>query len=208
VDGVWRLPYDTQRFPLAQECESMLGFGPLSKLHEVHDYELRKRENDQETLFHERFYETFPGSWFSGVYEGFMRERIQPIFGEPIVIQTIPSFRVQLPGNLAVGEFHKDGDYGHGLDEVNVWVPLTEATVVNTIIIRLDGHDRPWPCLVGDFLLFNGAAREHGNLPSDYDHTRVSFDARVIPASKYQPREEASINAGKRFAVGDYFREL
>ena len=38
----------------------------------------------------------------------FIQKVIKPRFGEEIVYQKIPTFRVHLPNNVSVGEFHKD----------------------------------------------------------------------------------------------------
>ena len=68
----------------------------------------------------------------------FLEDKIKPRFGEEIVYQKIPPFRVHLPGNVSVGEFHKDkhyrdGDWADKVQELNYFVPLTKAYGTNTV---------------------------------------------------------------------------
>ena len=45
-----------------------------------------------------------------------------------------------------------------------------------------------------------------GRVVSRIRATRVSFDFRVMPHSKYKPREDAaSVNMGVKFVIGGYF---
>jgi len=51
-----------------------------------------------------------------------------------IIYQQIPTFRVQLAnGNLAVGEWHKDKAYNHGVSELNFWMPFVNTNELNSI---------------------------------------------------------------------------
>ena len=37
---------------------------------------------------------------------------------------------------MAVGEFHRDSDFGHDTHEVNFWLPFTDAYETNTVWIE------------------------------------------------------------------------
>ena len=65
---------------------------------------------------------------FNDVYLKFLKDKIKPRFNEEIVYQNIPTFRVHLPGNISVGEFHKDKhyrneDWAEKVQELNNFVP-------------------------------------------------------------------------------------
>jgi ectoine hydroxylase-related dioxygenase (phytanoyl-CoA dioxygenase family) len=128
-----------------------------------------------------------------------------------LIYQRVPTFRVQLPNNLSVGEFHRDRDYGHDPSEINIWLPLTQARDSSTVWIEsFEGCEdyKPYNLDNGQFLLFDGANLKHGNQINRTGFTRVSFDFRIIPASRYKPNDRLSINTKKRMVIGDYFEKL
>ena len=91
---------------------------------------------------------------------------LKPLFGEKIVFQKIPTFRVQLVGNLGVFEFHKDKDYNHGEDEVNFFLPITDAYSNNTIWTESEedkGDYKPMDVNYGEIVMWDGANLSHGN---------------------------------------------
>jgi hypothetical protein len=48
----------------------------------------------------------------------------------------------------------------------------------------------------------------HGNKLNSEITTRVSFDFRVIPKSRYIPSTYGSINMNSQFAIGGYYEML
>ena len=67
-----------------------------------------ERENDQSTHYHKMFYKIARSSNFLSIYNSFIREIVKPTFGEDVVYQKIPTFRLHFPGNIGVGEYHGD----------------------------------------------------------------------------------------------------
>ena len=201
--------YDLDQYPLPELVREQLGVEQLDSIHESADYPLLTRENDQKTVFHERFYSI--GDEFFRVYHRLLADVVQPLFGENLIYQRVPTFRVHLPNNVAVGEVHRDRDYSHGQGEVNLWLPFTPAFETNTIWIESsEGSDdlRPYPCNVGQMLMFDGVNLLHGNVKNETGKTRVSVDFRVIPASRYVARQAQTINTKLDFSVGGYFADL
>jgi hypothetical protein len=202
--------YSRRRYPFAKVARELLRVGELSRLH-VHarHYPLFDRTTDQSTTWHQRYYVDFDAK-LSGLYSAFVDEIIRPLFGpEEIAVQRIPNLRIQLPGNVGVGEFHCDRDYGHPDGEINFLLPLTAAVGTNTIWIesaRGAGDYRPVDLASGEFYCFDGLNLKHGNRINETEQTRVSMDFRVIP-TRLCPTVAAgrSINTGSRFAVGDYY---
>ena len=110
--------YSTDLYPFREvveywfEDQSILPIGVLPTLHYEKNYELFERENDQSTVWHKCFYKKIrQDDSFQEVYTDFLHDIIKPRFEEEIVYQVIPTFRVHLPNNIAVGEFHKDKHY-------------------------------------------------------------------------------------------------
>ena len=73
---------------------------------------------------------------FLKTYKDFVYHLSSKIFKEELVYQRRPTLRIQLPGNKAVGGFHKDREYNHPIEEINIWVPVTSAFNTNTIWIE------------------------------------------------------------------------
>tara|TARA_R100000008_G_C3577371_1_gene166133 strand:- start:1240 stop:1890 length:651 start_codon:yes stop_codon:yes gene_type:complete len=186
----------------------------LPKLHLQKSYELFDREHDQSTRWHRIFYEMIrKDDSFNTIYISFLKNIIKPRFGEEIVYQKIPTFRVHLPNNIAVGEFHKDKNYrdekwAEQVREVNYYLPLTKAYGTNTVWAESEedlGDFKPIECDYGDCVEWNAYKLTHGNKINKTSVTRVSFDFRVIPKSRYVDSNHLTINTGTPFGIGGYY---
>lgn len=201
---VLQMRYDTEEYAFRDNVEAILG-PDLERLHcALGEVSLRRRENDQNTKAHQMFYESFD-SEVATTYKRFIHEIIQPLFDEPIIYQRIPTFRAHLVGNRAVGEYHRDSDYNHNPEAVTFWLPVTEAQGSNSVQIELDGKMRAMHVPYGQVLIFDSVNLLHGN---DINHTldtRVSFDFRVIPESRFVPSEKESLNTHLKMDVGGYY---
>lgn len=199
--------YDEARFPFQRLVREHLNVYDLSRLHElIEATAVFDRQHDQSTWAHRRFYEI--GGGFHETYRSFIRDFVAPLFGEPVVFQKMPTFRVHLPGNVAVGEFHRDSDYNHSPAAVNLWIPLTETWGNNSVWIEQD-DEMTAPALVpGQVLVFDGVGLYHGNKVNDTDRTRVSFDVRVVPQSTFVASEKRSVNTAVKMDIGGYYEKL
>ena len=131
--------YNTDLYPFRQIVSEWFDVDNISKLHEIKKYNLFDREHDQSSKWHKVFYEKIrEDNSFNELYVKFLTDFVKPWYEEEIVYQKIPTFRVHLVGNVAVGDWHKDRDY-RNLDwakkvkELNYYVPLTAAYNTNTI---------------------------------------------------------------------------
>jgi hypothetical protein len=166
------------------------------------------RETDQKG---EHMIDIYEGAYdvrrpaFMLAYLKFLERVVQPLFSERIVYQKLPSLRVHMPGNRAVGEWHSDSKYNHLAEAVNFWVPATDASGTNALFVQTSQDEQPLSRTVnyGQYLVFDGVNLLHGNELNDTDSTRVSFDFRVIPESKFRPDpSRASVNSGLVFDIG------
>lgn len=199
--------YALDRHDFAPAVADVLGVANLECLGGERSYGRFTRETDQSTDFHSRFYASFEK--IRPRYRRFLAEVAAAIIGEPFCFQRVPTFRVHLPANVAVGEWHTDGDYHHPVGELNFWIPLTEAWESNTIWIETSlgrGDCTPIPHLrPGQFLTFDAVRWRHGNVANQTGATRVSFDFRCIPLSRYRPCDGQTVNTRQRLVIGDYF---
>jgi hypothetical protein len=168
---------------------------------------------DSDTTFHKIFYDKMRHGWpeFLELYQRFIGEVIAPIVGAPheLIYQKWPSFRVHLPNNVAVGGWHKDGDYHHPPGEINFILALTSMFESNTTITesepgKMDFHQLE--LTPGQIVRFDGNQCTHGNLPNKTGVTRVSFDFRVMLPENYDDSHRlTSLSKGNKFLIGHYY---
>ncbi len=192
-------------------------FGDLNKLHKSeHGLNVNQitRETDQSTIFHKTFYtEMKKNKHFTKIYKRFIKEIIKPRYNEEILYQKWPTIRFHFPNNIAVGEFHKDRDYRDSdwamkVEEVNYYLPLTDAYDTNTIWTETEedkGDYQPINTEYGEVVEWNATKLTHGNKKNLTDKTRVSFDFRVIPKSRFVKTEKTTINTNTPFDIGGYY---
>jgi hypothetical protein len=199
--------YPLSSFGFVEAVSRALGVPDLSAIADP-TLALRTRETDQQTRWHAAFYDDFHDddglygrSVLRRLYTGFIHGPIAALIAQPFYFQAVPTFRISLPGNLAVGEFHRDADYGHPLAERTFWLPLTSAFDTNTVWIG-NTAVRAEP---GDIIMFDAVGQVHGNKVNTTGKSRVSFDFRCVPVSQYQPSEARTINLGLAFAPGGYY---
>lgn len=200
------LCYPLDRYPFPQLIGEILEEPDLAAL-QSEGRPRATRATDQHTPWHARFYDA--RERWGPLYRKFVMDYVARLYSEPFLFQSIPTFRVHLPGNLAVGAYHRDSEYGHPAGSTNFWVPLTPAARTNSVYLCEGDPLHPdryraisaWP---GDVVVFDAVARRHGNQPN-LANSRVSFDFRCLPVRLYRETDARSVNMGCRFAPGDYY---
>ena len=164
----------------------------------------RTWQTDQTSPWHPRFYAGFD-AW-RDTFEAFVRAVVAPTMHEPFAYQAVPTFRVQLPGNTAVGEWHTDATYGHPDGELSHWLPLTAAHDSASVWITGDDGRRQAPDTgPGQVIVFDAVNRVHGNLVNETGRTRVSFDFRTLPVRLLPERPKRTEHTKLPFALGGYY---
>jgi hypothetical protein len=169
------------------------------------DLPRRTWQTDQQSPWHADFYSGF--AVWRWLFDRFVRTVIGPLVGEPFYYQAVPTFRVHLPGNVAVGEFHTDAQYHHPPGEINYWLPLTPAADTASVWIEDDAGFLCSPCVgPGQFVEFSAVDRRHGNKINETGGSRVSFDFRALPARLLPEVEgEPTEHTKLRFIPGGYY---
>jgi hypothetical protein len=191
-----KLKFDIDKYKFRELVSEAFGVDDLEKLHEFKqnwikdEYKKLNVHNENTTIFHEEFYKNFH-------------------------YQYLPTFRIHLPfDNQAIHTWHYDSDqlHRHPIGEINIWLPLTRCYRTNTMWIESEPFKldfKPLEGGYGDFWINNGNVCIHGNKPNITNNTRISFDFRVIPISKYNPRYgENSESHSNKFIVGSYYKEI
>lgn len=208
----------------------------IKNLNELHIYQLEYNNNiidannykmftdvgkDTDTIYHKIFYEYIKSDdYFKKTYDLFIQKEVIPIVKQiypndnQFLFQTLPSFRVQLPNNVAVTEYHYDSmpKYNHPDGEINFILPITEMFDTNTVWAESQqnkGDFKPMNMEYGDLLCWNFNKCYHGNKMNQTGLTRISMDFRVLPMSKYNENNlKTSASSKKKFIIGDYYSLL
>lgn len=207
LDGK-RFSYNTDEYPFRERLEMLFGCR-LESLHaHLGSFPAFSREKDQSTLAHRVFYANFSNS-ISKIYERFLIEIIKPVVCEPFYYQVIPTFRVGLPGNRFVGEFHKDTQYRHKSYEINFNLGL--ANYIGQCSLKAYKADDATQydlleCPYGEVFSFDHIDRLHGSDINETGKTMVSIDFRLALKALYSFDELAkSVNTGTELKPGSYF---
>ena len=211
--------YDLEKYGFVSLFEELFGRKDLDNLHLDLDKEYEffsQPGSDSDTKFHTVFYDKMRAGWpeFLKLYKLFIKDVIAPITGatDELIYQKWPSFRVHLPNNVAVGGWHKDGDYNHPTGEINFILTLTKMFESNATIAESEPGTMDFRQLAldpGQVVQFNGNQCIHGNLPNRTGVTRVSFDFRVMLPEQYNAAHElTSLSKGNKFLIGHYYEVM
>jgi hypothetical protein len=222
--------YNIEEFPFAEIVKNLFEVSDLTKIHDTLENkksELFTKNNDDTTELHSKFYQKLNSGWpeFEETYENMIRKISKEVFKQDsIIYQTKPTFRVQLPDNVAVGGeegdamekygWHRDTDkgYNHPPFENNFIIPLTDAKETASIYIETypgSNEFKSADMKVGEFFKFMGGECIHGNKPNKTGRSRVSIDFRIVLKNDYDKSFiKSSMQTGKKFILGEYYSIL
>ena len=178
---------------------------------------------DRDSIFVKKFHEYVDThTIFNEQYFKFLRTQVLPLFPEEqhIVIQKTPNIRFSIPENAAIGfdpndpenivGLHCDRNFGHHHTEQNFIIPITRMFDSNSI------YHEPFPSSNTDPANFENLVLntnefanayfneiKHCNHINQTGKTRISFDIRIIPFSKYQ--EHLADFKETKFELGKYY---
>lgn len=215
-----RLDYCKTQYPFDRIVADHFGIAAhkLYQIHEWLDEEVpffADKSFDQGTAIHKHFYDLYEQEEFLQKYRQLLSSVVKPqVFNDkPIIYQAKPTFRVCLPDNVAVGEWHRDKDYNHQDGEVTFMLPLTAAFDTNTVWAESEpdkGDYAPLEANVGEVLAWDSVNLFHGNKPNATGKSRMSVDFRVIAESGFKAGCGATSNKalGLEFEVGSYYEAM
>jgi len=162
---------------------------------------------------------------FIDTYLDFLRTYIKPMFSteERLVVQATPNIRISLPNFTAIGAYendkdetiglHSDSDFGHFEGEINFVIPITNMFDSNSIyyepFVNSNVDYRYYRSInlqENEFCMAYFNKLKHYNKRNSTGKTRISFDLRVIPYSKYI--ENYTFFENTKFELGKYFITL
>ena len=200
--------YPTSQYPFRELLEELYGC-ELSSLHKhLGKFDQFERANDQSTLAHKVFYSNFE-KLIKPVFEKFINQFIVEIIKpHKFYYQVIPTFRIGLPGNKFVGEYHKDSFYNHQSYELNFNLGLANFIGQPSLKTEKDPDSKEFillECPYGKIFSFDHIDCLHGSDPNETNKTMVSFDFRLALKEIYYKTNARSVNLSTNFVPGSYF---
>lgn len=222
------LTYDTREYPFQELMKKLLGFnGDITQCHTLvkdsTQWDQISFQNDTATDFHKLYYKSPHYSEMIALYHRFLQEWLLPqLEEEEYIVQKEPSFRIHIPNNTALGKrgdevddekigFHCDADYNHPAAEVNYMITITGQADSNSCYIESEPGKEDWHPIniqYGEVHRFYGNKCRHFNKKNTTSYTRISFDFRIIPSSKYTEADSTAIHSGRKFVVGEYYMRM
>lgn len=206
-------PFNSGRYDFVSLVTGLFNVRRLEDLYEEHK-ELFKVGADSCTSFHDKFYDKYHAGWpeMEQLYHRFISEVVTLLWKPPFLYQKFPTFRVHLQGNLAVGAFHNDAQFGHPAGEMNYIIPLTDSDGTASVWVEstpgLEDFE-PMELRVGKLIEFNGNKLTHGNKVNGTGKTRVSMDFRILRLIHYYPESNTvSLTQKTKFREGEYYKRL
>jgi hypothetical protein len=207
--------YDLEKYNFPTLVKNHLHIDKLEDIHILSKQKIDIPENpsqDQQTIFHKLFYSIYENdSKILELYQEFVQKEIcKRLERTDIIYQSRPTFRVHAPGGIAVAKWHKDKEYNHSINEINIFLPLTKAFDNNTIwseSIEDLGDYAPMNADVGEYYIWDGANLSHGNKTNDTTRSRVSLDFRIIFKDKFN-YSGTSVTTKVPMKIGYYWSEL
>jgi len=200
--------YSTDLYPFKKALENLFGC-PLGFLHKtLGNFDIFDRVNDQSTLAHKVFYSNYD-SIIKPIYEKFIEKVVSDIiYPHKFYYQVIPTFRIGLPGNVFVGEFHKDSFYNHLPYEINFNLGLSNYIGEAALKTEIVPNSNKWKileCPYGEIFSFDHIDCLHGSETNHSEETMVSFDFRLALKDLYYDSKAESVNLKTSFKPGSYF---
>lgn len=201
--------YNTDKYPFKETIEEIFGV-ELGKIHTtMGDFDPFSRSNDQSTMAHKVFYANFAKN-IKPLYNDFISDVVSAIVPAEFYYQVIPTFRLGLPGNKFVGEYHTDRKYNHQSYELNFNLGLSNYRGKAALKTQIEpGSDEFMllECPYGQIFSFDHLDCLHGSEINTSNITMASFDFRLAIKELYFDSEAKSINMSKGFKPGAYFSQ-
>jgi len=216
---MYKINYDKKKYDFRKLLSNLFEIENLENIHNFFpkNQNIFDMTNNSKTKFHEIFYDRLNSGWeeFHDIYKNLIKDVIKENFNEMILYQTKPTLRIHIVGNWATPEFHCDSQpgYNHPKGEVNFIIPITKCYGSNAVWCESEPDKKdykPMEGKYGEIISFNGNILKHGNKINNETDSRISFDFRILPISKYNPKNHKFTSGTRnlKFEIGSYYSSL
>lgn len=213
-----KFKYDIKEYDFYGIISKILDCKNLSKIHEEKNFNdlikesINNTHRFQQSEYHQKYYNNF--ELIKPIYEKLLKNIIKPhYYGENIIYQKIPTFRLHFPNGMSVGMYHKDknlrdSNWHELIKEDNFYLPFTNAYGSNTIWYETEENKKdyiPMECKYGEIVKWDGTNLSHGNKINTTNDTRISVDFRVTTESLFKNNTNKTKNEKTSFTIGGYY---
>lgn len=213
-----RVEFDTSKYNFPKIIEEIFNH-PLNKLHELLDTEYHiftELGKDTNTNLHSLFYSHLHKTpEMTCLFKEFIKNVIFPYLNlSEGLYQVFPTFRIQLPDNVAVVKKHYDSDqeHAHPFGEINFIWALTDMFDTNSVWYESFPRKEDYKSMElksGEVFCFNGNVCHHYNQINKTGVTRVSMDFRILPKEYMEnSNNRISVTTNKKFIDGSYYNKM
>jgi hypothetical protein len=232
-DGTARLPFDTTRFPFHEVvCEMLIekgiltrhqvgAMGNLGRLHHFLPQSAMDFDTDELNEISRLFYDQSDA--FVALFHRFLAGFVMPsVVDGDFVFQATPTVRFNFPnvaGYRWKPRYHTDIMLGHPPQEVNCWLPVTNAFDTNSMrLAPVDASLAVWRSLDLDFPRFVQEVQENEATADrcrdisepvviDYGNLLL-FDSRCIHCTQYNTTDATRISFDFRVMAVDAYKAM
>lgn len=206
--------YEKNKYDFRKYIKECFEIEHLDEIHNLgYKYDIFKEfGEDTQTWYHDKFYKYIKSEKGKEIYEMYnslIKEVIMPYLGlKEALVQKFPSFRIQLPENIAVAKKHNDNSLGHPYGEINFTYSITDMYDTNTIFIEKESGSKDYLPIIlnaNNNICFNGNQCLHYNELNKTKKTRMSMDYRLLPLNYLPDIESSSVSTKTKFKDGEYY---
>ncbi len=206
--------YDKNKYdfrPFVKEC---FQYENLNEIHKLgNEYQVFDEFGpDTQTWYHKKFYKYLKenGTNMQNTYDELIKDVILPYLNlSEALVQQFPSFRIQLPNNVAVAKKHTDNSLGHPYGEINFTYTITDMFDTNSIFIESFPKSNEFVKIsasANNNISFNANQCIHYNELNITGKTRMSMDYRILPIEFIPNQETFSHSTKTKFVNGEYYK--
>lgn len=211
------LKYNNNNYDFRYYLKDCFNENNLQLLHNIGPkYDVFKKFGpDVQTWYHNKFYKylktTNKGKEMQLLYDELITNVILPYLNlNEALVQKFPSFRIQLPDNIAVAKKHTDSSLGHPYGEINFTYSFTDMYDSNTIFIEKSPQSEEYIKIEqkeNTITSFNANQCYHYNELNKTGKTRMSMDFRLLPLNYYDKEKVLSSHStNQKFVDGGYYK--
>lgn len=205
--------YDTNTYDFKAALCKIFDIDDVDYLHCHELAKARPLTHDSSSPLHSVFYSRNSQLILKEVYFGFLSQIVYPLLEQPFYYQAIPCIRIGMPGRRWLDRYHKDSEYNHPIQELNINLPISVPCRASCLRIELTPGKQDFVYLdgaYGRFTFIDHINCMHGSDVNSSSKSFLSLDFRLIPESlsKEAFSDSSSVNKLSKMRPGSYFSEF
>lgn len=205
--------YDTITYDFKAALCKIFGIHDIDQLHSHELAQAEHLSHDSSSLLHSIFYSRESQLILREVYIDFLSQVVYPLLACPFYYQVVPCIRIGMPGRKWLDRYHKDSEYNHPIQELNINLPVSVPCKASCLRIESTPGMNDYVYLdskYGYFTFIDHINCSHGSDVNPSQRAFLSLDFRLVPESLSTEAfsDSSSVNTRTKMRPGSYFSEL